>query len=125
MDNVDNNTEDVADEETADNIGSTENVENKDNAAANNNVKDIGDTSDVSVQKAHHEEKSNGATAMRTGSRADNVNDEHEHKKANKKANYAHTSTTASNISKRTDVIIDDIKDTCAGVLGQSISYTV
>lgn len=98
-DNVNDSTENADNEETADNIDSTENVENTDN----------GDS----------------APAMKAEGRTDSVHDEHEHRKTNKKPYSTHTSAGTSNVIKRTDVIIDDIKDICSKVLGQSISYTV
>lgn len=114
-DNVNDNTENVDNEETADNIDSTQNVENTDN----------NDTGAGSVQKSHHREKNNSAPAMKAEVGTDSVHDEHEHRKTNKKTYSAHTSAGTSNVIKRTDVIIDDIKDTCSKVLGQSIGYTV
>ncbi len=160
-DNENDNTENIDNSETADNIDNTENAENTDttltpddiknmedtdiasgmdniknldnidnnnNIESDNNVKNIGETSGGNVQKFHHREKSNSAPAVKAGGnkgRADNVHDEHEHKKTNRKTYSSHTSTGTSNIAKRTDVIIDDIKDMCSNVIGHSVSYMV
>ena len=144
-DNVNDSTENVDNEETADNIDSTENVESADTTAGTDYIQNTEDTDTTpmtdhiknaentdnndtvagSVQKSHHSEKNNSAPAMKAEGGTDSVHDEHEHRKNNKKTYSAHTSAGTSNVIKRTDVIIDDIKDTCSKVLGQSISYTV
>lgn len=55
---------------------------------------------------------------------ADNSHDDYEHRKVNKKTYSAHPSTGASNIIKHADIILDDIKNTCSQVIGQSVNYT-
>ena len=44
-----------------------------------------------------------------------------EHRRAGKKASSVHSSS----VTMRTDVIIDDIKDVCAKVIGQSVNFTI
>lgn len=117
------NTEDTT--PMTEHIKNVENTDNDDTGAGSNDVKNIGGASTGSVQKSHHREKNNSAPAMKTEGGTDSVHDEHEHRKTNKKTYSAHTSAGTSNVIKRTDVIINDIKDTCSKVLGQSISYTV
>lgn len=129
-DNVNDITENVDNEETADNIDSTENVESADKTAGTDYIQNTEDTTPMTDHIKNGENTDNDDTGAGSNNAkniggADSVHDGHEHRKTNKKTYSAHTSAGTSNIVKRTDVIIDDIKDICSKVLGQSISYTV
>lgn len=125
-------TDDVENmEDTArgiDNINNAVSMDNG-NTIEPDTIKDTGKEQDGgAMSKSHHKVKSSSTSGVKTdGSSAitGDVHDEHEHRKTNKKTYSSHTSTGTTNTIKRTDVIIDDIKDTCSNVLGQSISYTV
>lgn len=133
-DNVNDITENVDNEETADNIDSTENVESADKTAGTDYIQNTEDTTPMTDHIKNGENTDNDDTGAGSNNAkniggaeggTDSVHDGHEHRKTNKKTYSAHTSAGTSNIVKRTDVIIDDIKDICSKVLGQSISYTV
>ncbi len=114
-DNQNDNMENADNAEKADGIDNGENVGNTDITPGTGNTNNA-----VGTDNGNFGVKTDGSNGI-TG----DVHDEHEHRKTNKKTYSSHTSTGTTNTIKRTDVIIDDIKDTCSNVLGQSISYTV
>lgn len=139
IDNIDNS--DMPDN----NIDNTENVDNTDITLETDDIKNIGDIyndnsietdnnmndiektlNDSKVQKEHQQKKHESVSKLKSGSsKVDNAYDEHVHRKGNKKTYSSHISADTLNITKRTDIIIDDIKNTCAKAIGHSVSYMV
>lgn len=124
-DNQSDSTENADNAETAD---GTDNGENTDTASITDDVENMQDIAPGTDNINNAVGTDNDTSGVKTdGSSAitGDVHDEHEHRKTNKRTCSSHTSTGTTNTIKRTDVIIDDIKDICANVLGQSISCTV
>lgn len=93
-------------ESAADGVNETE--------ASTGNADDVTGNADVAAN--------NSTARTDTADKADKADGSHEeHRRAGKKASSVHSSS----VTMRTDVIIDDIKDVCAKVIGQSVNFTI
>lgn len=83
--------------------------------SATNNVGNATGKADVTSAN-------DGTSRTDTADKAEKKDGSHEeHRRAGKKASSVHSSS----VTMRTDIIIDDIKDVCSKVIGQSVNFTI
>lgn len=83
---------------------------------------DSVDTVDGEESAADVTAANDGTSKTDTADKAEKKDGSHEeHRRAGKKASSVHS----SRVTMRTDVIIDDIKDVCSKVIGQSVNFTI
>ena len=113
----------VSQDDSADTIEGEENaVDSADTVDGEESAANGVNEAEASTGKADVTSVNDGTSRTDTADKAEKKDGSNEeHRRAGKRASSVHSSS----VTMRTDVIIDDIKDVCAKVIGQSVNFTI
>ena len=113
----------VSQDDSADTVEGEENAaDSADTVDGEESAADGVNEAEASTGKAYAAAANDSTSRTDTADKAEKNDSSHEeHRRAGKKASSVHPSSVAM----RTDIIIDDIKDVCVKLIGQSVNFTI